>query len=99
MNRYRIVLLGVCLLIGLLLGIQVMADTLADFDLHWHVIASGGEPVSSASYEMHHTIGQPVRGAAQGNGFLVGSGYWPGVVRAVPSLPGTSVYLPVILSQ
>ena len=99
MNRYRIAILGVFLLIGYLFSVEVLATPLADFDLHWHVVANGGGSVSSAAFEMQHTVGQTITGGAQSDEFLLGSGYWPGIVGVVPSRPETHIYLPVVLSQ
>lgn len=46
------------------------------FGLHWHVYASGGEPVASTNYQLHSTLGQPVTGNMDSPSFTHRAGYW-----------------------
>jgi hypothetical protein len=55
-------------------------------DLSWQVIASGGQTMSSASFTLMSTAGQPVAGPAGSSGFSLLSGYWQSFQAAVRSL-------------
>lgn len=70
----------ILLLGGLLLttGVWALAQSSADYDLSWHVIAGGGGVSQSASFRVDGTVGQAVSGPphSAANGFVVQSGYW-----------------------
>lgn len=86
------------ILAGLVVGPAVLAQTSANYDLSWQVIASSGGRSSSANYVVNGTIGQSMASPAQafGANYLVNSGFWYGGVAA--QAPGTQrVYLPLIL--
>lgn len=55
-------------------------------DLSWQVIASGGQTMSSASFTMLSTSGQPVTGTASGASYTVLSGYWYGFQEFIRTL-------------
>ena len=54
--------------------------------LSWQVIASGGQTMSSSSYTMMSTAGQPVAGAAEGANHTLLSGFWYGFQETVRRL-------------
>lgn len=45
-------------------------------DLTWQVLASGGATMSSSSYTLLSTAGQPVAGPASSGSYGLLSGYW-----------------------
>jgi hypothetical protein len=45
-------------------------------DLSWNVVANGGTTMSSASYTLLSTSGQPVAGESAGGSYTLISGYW-----------------------
>ena len=67
-----------------------LAQTSASYNLEWHVIGGGGQPVSSASYAVNSTAGQ---GAASqpystSGHYVVSGGYWFAQIY--------KVYLPLV---
>lgn len=83
----------VALAIGLLLfaGVVVVASAFepaapAAAGLNWQVVASGGQTMSSLSYTLLSTTGQPVTGAASGGGYSMLSGYWYGFQEFVRTI-------------
>jgi hypothetical protein len=85
-------LLLVCLLVSL--G-GASAQTSASFNLEWHVIGGGGEPVSSASYVVNSTAGQGAASpptSASAN-YVVCAGYWCGYFLTL------DLFLPLALKQ
>jgi type IV secretory pathway protease TraF len=96
--RTRIIL-AIALLLLALSGavlqraIPTMAQTSASYNLEWHVIGGGGQPVSSASYVVDSTAGQ---GAASppysvSTSYVVSGGYW--------FTPMYHIHLPVVLKS
>ena len=68
------------LLAAVAIGGSALAQTSASYNLEWHVIGGGGQPVSSASYAVNSTAGQ---GAASppysiSPSYVVSGGYWFG---------------------
>jgi len=55
-------------------------------DLTWQVVAAGGQTMSSSSYTLLSTAGQPVAGTASGGSYTVLSGYWYGFQEFVRTL-------------
>jgi hypothetical protein len=54
------------------------AQTSASYNLEWHVIGGGGQPVASASYAVSSTAGQGAASppySASGH-YAVSGGYW-----------------------
>ena len=93
MDRRHVVVMAALavLLAGLAVGSAVLAQTSANYNLEWHVIGGGGEPVTSAHYAVNSTAGQ---GAASppystSRSFVVSGGYWFGG-------GSYSVYLPLV---
>lgn len=94
MNRKHILVIAalVTLLASLVVGSAVLAQTSASFNLEWHVIGGGGEPVTSAHYAVNSTAGQGLASPLYSisSSYAVSSGYW---------FRGDfySIYLPLIL--
>ena len=63
-----------------------LAQSSADFDLWWHVIAGGGGESASVSYAVNGSIGQPAVGALSGGDFRLGAGFWPGAIETPPTV-------------
>ena len=93
-KKPRIVIPAVTMLLLLVFGAAVPAQTSTGFNLEWHAI--GGGESSSAGYRVRGTIGQSVTSppAAGSAGFVVSSGYWFGGTPA-----GTRVYLRSVLKN
>lgn len=94
MNRKHVLVIAAlaALLAGLVVGSAVLAQTSASYNLEWHVIGGGGEPVTSAHYAVNSTAGQ---GAASppysiSSSYAVSGGYWFGA-------DFYSIYLPLII--
>ena len=66
------------LLAALILATLALAQTSADFDLSWHVVAGGGGRSTSADYVVQGTAGQAAAGppSAQGADYHLNSGFW-----------------------
>ena len=92
--RKRIVIASALLLVSLILALgPVLAQTSASYNLEWHVIGGGGQPVSSANYLVNSTAGQ---GAASqpysvSDNYVVCAGYWCGGALTV------DLFLPLAL--
>lgn len=92
MSKKRLFLLAAGLLLFVIVGTAVLAQTSTNFNLEWHVIAGGGQPAASTNYRVNGTSGQGMTGpAAQSSSqFQSTSGYWAvGMERYI--------YLPVVL--
>lgn len=82
------------LLIGSLLVVgTVLAQTSTHYNLEWHVIGGGGQPVSSTSYAVNSTAGQGVIGWTLSTSYDLSAGYWFGARRRY------STYLPIIMKD
>ena len=46
------------------------------YALNWNVAASGGGTISSTSYQLSSTIGQPTTSVSSGASYEVRSGFW-----------------------
>lgn len=92
MSKKRWYLLAAGLLLFVVVGTAVLAQTSANFNLEWHVIAGGGQPATSTNYRLNGTVGQGLAGppAQTGSQFQSTSGYW---VVGVEQF----VYLPTVL--
>ncbi len=77
------------------IGGAVLAQSSTSFDLEWHVIGSGGQPVSSASYVVNSTVGQGVASSPylMSDNFAISGGYWFGDGITLVH----KVYLPLVL--
>ena len=91
-----IALIVVGLLAAVVIGGSALAQTSPSYNLEWHVIGGGGQPVSSASYAVNSTAGQ---GAASppysaSHSYVVSGGYW---FRSGYSPLFYLIHLPVVL--
>lgn len=57
---------------------SVLAQTSANFNQIWHVLAGGGSPASSANFAANGTLTQAAIGVSQGSSYRAESGYWYG---------------------
>ena len=77
--RKRPLIVCALLLVALMVTLGgASAQTSASFNLEWHVIGGGGEPVSSAHYMVNSTAGQGVASPpySQSASYVVCAGYW-----------------------
>jgi len=91
----RIALLFLLALLVLSLGARhfALAQTSTHYNLEWHVIAGGGQPVSSSHYRVNATAGQgaaspPLAASAT---YRLSAGYW---FRGIVPL---RLYLPLVM--
>ncbi len=78
MRQQRLALV-IALVVGLAAAAGVLAQTSADFDLSWHVIAGGGGRSLAADYAVEGSVGQSAAGALSSTGYRLGAGFWPGM--------------------
>ena len=91
-NRPAILILAATLTaLALLSGRAGLAQTSADYDLSWHVIAGGGGTSASPGYRVEGTTGQSAAGPSGSADFRLSSGFW----FAQPAQE--RVHLPIIL--
>jgi hypothetical protein len=91
MNRKKVLTASLLLLLAAAIGAPVLAQTSPSYNLEWHVIGGGGQPVSSAHYAVNSTAGQgaaspPYSTSAR---YVVSGGYW--------FTPEYVIYLPIVL--
>jgi len=85
--------------LALVLFVSIALAQVSDnYDLSWHVVSSGGGPMSSSNYAMNSTLGQPVTGPAESTNYGQGAGYWYGVLIQIGPVE-FKIYLPVILKD
>lgn len=105
MRQWKRLMLGGALILGVVLAAAMVLAlvlpapaaaapaALDAYDITWDVVASGGATMSSSSYTMMSTAGQPVAGGpASSAGYSLYSGYWyafQGFVR--------QLFLPLVL--
>ena len=92
----RVLIATGLLLVGLAVTLGVaFAQTSANYNLEWHVIGGGGQPVSSANYIVNSTAGQGVASPPYSfsGSHVVSGGYW-----FVGGLP-IARYLPLALKN
>jgi hypothetical protein len=89
-RTFLVVLIG--LLVVLVVGSIVGAQTSTSFDLSWYVMAGGGNRADSAAYAMNGTLGQGIMDLSDSTSFQMHHGYWYGA-----SPPKHRVYLPLVL--
>jgi hypothetical protein len=74
----------------LAVAIPVLAQSTANYDLSWHVVAGGGGRLESAGYTLLGTAGQPVVDSLTGSSYSLTGGFWSREIY--------QVYLPLVLS-
>ena len=62
-------------------GRVALAQSGGGFDLSWHVAGNGGGPMTSSSFQLNGTVGQPGVGVGltEGGSHQVGPGFWYGI--------------------
>ena len=85
-----------CVLLAAAVMVPIaIAQTGTDYELSWWTADGGGATLSTGEgYRLSGTAGQPDAGVLEGNGYVLGGGFWRG--GAVP-LPGYSIYLPLAM--
>lgn len=86
-----IALFIVCAL--LLLASTTLAGASTHYALTSDVLATGGQPISSANYSIVSTVGQPLIGSNGTVTYSACSGYWCEIITR------NDVYLPLILKN
>jgi len=85
------------LLIGLALSLTLLTLALASpspYQLERSVMANAGEPMTSTSYQMNSTLGQPSPiGVSSSASYELGAGYWHRLSLWL------KVYLPLIMKS
>lgn len=72
---------------------EVAAQALGgNYNINWSVVAGGGNTMSSTSYTLKSTVGQPVVGNFSGTNYNVANGFWQNVYNQIKT------FLPLILS-
>lgn len=101
MNRWKRLLMGGLVAVAILAVAMVAlalvlpapaAAAPAATDLTWQVVASGGQTMTSTSFSMLSTAGQPVVGPSSSASYSLLSGYWYGIQAAI-----REIFLPIIL--
>lgn len=104
MNKRKIAVRTIALFCGLLMaggGVWAMSSaspglSLAEvYAIHWNVIGGGGGPISSTSYAVDSTVGQPAIGPLTSASYRLGGGYWHGMAETA-TLPRYTLYLSMI---
>ena len=74
-------------------GSVALAQTSVHYNLEWHTVAGGGQPVASLHYAVNASAGQGAASPPQSASphYVVSGGYW---YSGMVSLP---VYLPLVL--
>lgn len=96
MKRNDVLILALAtFLTTLTVGGIVLAQSSTSYNLEWHVIGGGGQPVMSASYAVNSTAGQGVASPpySASSNYVVSGGYWFGGSLAIIH----SIYLPVVV--
>jgi hypothetical protein len=88
----RIVALLV-LVAALAAGSVALAQTSVHYNLDWHTVAGGGQPVASLHYAVNASAGQGAASPPQSTSlhYAVSGGYWYAGMVPLP------VYLPLVL--
>ncbi|NOZ07050.1 MAG: hypothetical protein GXP41_11985 [Chloroflexi bacterium] len=94
MTRRNAIVLTLILLCGLVLVGTTFAQTSANFRLIKSVQANAGNPMASASYTLHSTLGQSSAATARSTGYDLRAGYWGAPNRE--AAPAYRLFLPVI---
>ncbi len=86
-----LILIGSALLIS---AVPRAAAEIQASDLSWNVVANGGATMSSASYTIMATAGQPAVGEMSSANHSLLAGYWTGLVSYLEE-----IFLPLILAK
>jgi hypothetical protein len=93
MNKRKMLIAAAAMVAVSLTAVGVLAASVAEFEIGWHVVAWGGGHSASPGYALDGTIGQPDAGLLTGGDYTLGGGFWGGggVAR------DCHVYLPLTL--
>ena len=73
---------------------EVAAQALGgNYAIDWSVVAGGGNTMSSTSFTLKSTVGQPVVGEFSSASYAVQNGFWQNLFNKF------STYLPLILEE
>jgi hypothetical protein len=61
-----------------------------NYNINWNVVSGGGNTMSSASYTLKSTVGQPVVGNFSGTNYNIANGFWQNVFNKLKT------FLPII---
>jgi hypothetical protein len=89
---------AIVLLVGLLAVVaapRAAAEPQA-VGITWDGVAAGGQTMSSASYTIVATAGQPAAAQSTSSSYDLLSGYWGGIVTLLEQLGG--IFLPIVRS-
>lgn len=96
MQKLRLITAALLLLAMVVTLGTALAQTSANYNLEWHVIGGGGQPVDSFSYIVNSTVGQEAASPpySLSPGYVVSGGYWFGDGLKIPR-----AYLPLVLKN
>ncbi|MBI5652527.1 MAG: hypothetical protein HZC40_19075 [Chloroflexi bacterium] len=92
MRKIGVLLLLIVCALGLITSVSVAAPARAvnSYAMDWWTVDGGGGQSAGGAYVLTGTIGQPDAGSASGGNYVLGGGFWHGVVQVILN------YLPVI---
>lgn len=88
-NKAKIVALTVVLLLVLVSTSGAGSST--QYAVEWDAVSAGGTPMTSSTYGLAGTIGQPAQGVSSSSNYVLCAGYWCGVDV------DHTIYLPLVL--
>jgi len=84
--RMNFAVSSICLGASLLGGLPQVSAAIGH-EIRRYVLGGGGGMVTSSTYQMHGTIGQPIVGAVQSTTYALYSGFWGPVSGATSGSP------------
>jgi hypothetical protein len=88
-NKAKIVALTIVLL--LVLASTSGAGGSTQYAIEWDVVSASGTPMTSSSYGLAGTIGQPAEEVSSSSNYVLCAGYWCGIDVDY------AIYLPIVL--
>lgn len=88
-SKAKIAALTIVLLLVLVSTSSAGSST--QYAIEWDVASAGGTPMSSSTYGLQGTIGQPAQGTSSSSNYVLCAGYWCGIDADY------TIYLPLIL--
>jgi hypothetical protein len=100
MRRMHIVLL-LAALVGLLIVGSALAMVSENYRIDWFVPFSGGgsRNMSSPGYAIDATYGQTAISAGASQNYLVGLGFWHGIIQGNIVLPTFTIQIPIVIKH
>ena len=92
MNKKRLSIGLACLLVSLTLAGIALAQISASYDLHWHLIDSGGDARQSANYGLQDSLGSAFVDVSTRANYQIESGF-----LNFPAEQRFELYLPLVL--